>query len=128
MPPSADANKTFQGFSYIAPDLIHARQSDPTYVSNIERRLRAISGVKFTPFNDEYELKEALGQGKMSICYRCIHKQTHMEYAVKVIKDAHIHDPADEIELLFCYRQLTHIIHVWMKTFEEIHLIESTLS
>ncbi|CAF0843956.1 unnamed protein product [Adineta ricciae] len=112
IPPSADANKTFQGFSYIAPDLIHARQGDPTYVSNIERRLRAISGVKFTPFNDEYELKEALGRGKMSICYRCIHKQTHMEYAVKVIKDAHIHDPADEIELLFCYRQLTHIIHI----------------
>ncbi|CAF0906155.1 unnamed protein product [Adineta ricciae] len=112
IPPSADANKTFQGFSYIAPDLIHARQSDPTYVSNIERRLRAISGVKFTPFSDEYELKEALGRGKMSICYRCIHKQTHMEYAVKVIKDAHIHDPADEIELLFCYRQLTHIIHI----------------
>jgi hypothetical protein len=48
----------------------------------------------------------------MSTCYRCIHKQTHFEYAVKIIKDAHINDPSDEIELLFCYRQLTHIIHV----------------
>ena len=53
-----------------------------------------------------------LGEGKTSICYRCIHKQTHLEYAVKIIKDPHIHDPSDEIELLFCYRQLTHIIHV----------------
>ncbi|UJR21274.1 hypothetical protein I4U23_024367 [Adineta vaga] len=112
IPPSADANKTFQGFSYIAPDLINARQNDPVYASNIERRLRSMSGVKSTSFNDEYELKEALGRGKTSICYRCIHKQTHMEYAVKIIKDAHIHDPSDEIELLFCYRQLTHIIRI----------------
>jgi serine/threonine protein kinase len=112
IPPSADANKTFQGFSYIAPDLINARQNDPTYANNIERRLRSITGVKLTPFTDEYELKEELGHGRMSTCYRCIHKQTHFEYAVKIIKDAHINDPSDEIELLFCYRQLTHIIHV----------------
>ncbi|CAF1461058.1 unnamed protein product [Adineta steineri] len=112
IPPSADANKTFQGFSYIAPDLINARQNDPTYASNIDRRLSSIIGVKSTPFNDEYELKEALGQGKTSICFRCIHKQTHVEYAVKIIKDAHMHDPSDEIELLFCYRQLTHIIRI----------------
>lgn len=112
VPPSADANKTFQGFSYIAPDLINARQNDPSYVTNIERRLKSISGVKQTSFTDEYELKELLGHGKTSICHRCIHKQTHLEYAVKIIKDAHIYDSSDEIELLFCYRQLTHIIHV----------------
>jgi len=112
VPPSAEANKTFQGFSYIAPDLIHARQNDPSYASETERRLKSISGVKFTSFTDEYDLKEILGHGKTSTCYRCIHKQTHLEYAVKIIKDAHINDPSDEIELLFCYRQLTHIIHV----------------
>ncbi len=68
--------------------------------------------MKFTSFTEEYELKEILGHGKTSTCYRCIHKQTHLEYAVKIIQDAHLHDPSDEIELLFCYRQLTHIIHV----------------
>ncbi len=68
--------------------------------------------MKITSFTDEYELKEELGHGRMSTCYRCIHKQTHLEYAVKIIKDAHINDPSDEIELLFCYRQLTHIVHV----------------
>lgn len=112
IPPSADANKTFQGFSYIAPDLIHARQNDPSYASEIERRLRSITGVKFTSFLDEYELKEVIGQGRMSTCHRCIHKQTHVEYAVKIIADAHTNDPSDEIELLFYYRQLTHIVHV----------------
>lgn len=112
MPPSADANKSFQGFSYIAPDLIHARQNDPGYASDIERRLHTISGVKLTPFKDEYELKEPLGRGKTSTCYRCVHRQTHMEFAVKIIKDAHVHDPSNEIELLYCYRQLTHIVRV----------------
>ena len=112
IPPSAGANSTFQGFSYIAPDLIHARQTDSTYTDNIQRRLSSINGVKLTPFTNEYELKEILGQGRTSTCYRCVHKQTQFEYAVKIIKDAHQHDPSDEIELLFCYRQLTHIIHV----------------
>ena len=112
IPPSAGANSTFQGFSYIAPDLIHARQTDSTYTDNIQRRLSSINGVKLTPFTNEYELKEILGQGRTSTCYRCVHKQTQLEYAVKIIKDAHQHDPSDEIELLFCYRQLTHIIHV----------------
>ena len=112
IPPSAGANSTFQGFSYIAPDLIHARQTDSTYTDNIQRRLSSINGVKLTPFTNEYELKEILGHGRTSTCYRCVHKQTQLEYAVKIIKDAHQHDPSDEIELLFCYRQLTHIIHV----------------
>ncbi len=112
IPPSADANDSFQGFSYIAPDLINGRQNDPTYLNDVERRLRSIIGVKSTPFKDEYEIKEALGRGKTSTCYRCIHRQTHQEYAVKIIKDARINDPSDEIELLFRYNQLTHIIRV----------------
>ncbi|CAF5216004.1 unnamed protein product, partial [Rotaria magnacalcarata] len=112
IPPSADANKTFQGFSYIAPDLIHARQSDLSYANDVERRLRSVTGVKTTLFTDEYDLKEPLGRGKTSTCYRCVHRQTHAEYAVKVIKNAHINDPSDEIELLFCYRQLSHIVRI----------------
>ena len=50
IPPSAGANKTFQGFSYIAPDLINARQNDPSYANDIDRRLRSINGVKLTSF------------------------------------------------------------------------------
>ncbi len=112
IPPSADAHDSFHGFSYIAPELINARQNDPTYANDVERRLRSIVGVKLTPFQDEYDIKEALGRGKTSTCYRCIHRQTREEYAVKIIKDASINDPSDEIELLFRYNQLTHIIRV----------------
>ena len=35
-----------------------------------------------------------------------------LNIAVKIITDAYINDPSDEIELLFCYRQLTHIVRV----------------
>lgn len=112
IPPSADAHDSFHGFSYIAPDLINARQNDPSYANNVERRLKSIVGVKQTPFKDEYDLHEALGRGKTSTCYRCIHRQTRLEYAVKIIKDANVNDPSDEIELLFHYNQLPHIIRV----------------
>lgn len=100
--------------------MIHARQSDTTYSNNVEKRLRSIIGVKLTRFSEEYELKEALGHGKTSTCHRCIHRQTREEYAVKVIKDPTINDPSDEIELLFRYNQLPHIIRVSKKKTQTI--------
>lgn len=36
-------------------------------------------------FTDGYDLKEDIGVGSYSICKRCIHKATNMEYAVKVM-------------------------------------------
>lgn len=35
-------------------------------------------------FSDVYELKEDIGVGSYSICKRCIHRVTTMEFAVKV--------------------------------------------
>lgn len=35
-------------------------------------------------FADVYELKEDIGVGSYSICKRCIHRVTTMEFAVKV--------------------------------------------
>lgn len=35
-------------------------------------------------FSDVYELKEDIGVGSYSICKRCIHRVTAMEFAVKV--------------------------------------------
>ena len=57
-------------------------------------------------------MKEILGRGQSSTCYRCVHRQSRTEYAVKVIKDPFVHDPSDEIQLLFHYRHLTHIVRV----------------
>ena len=92
--------------------MIHARQNDPSCVDDFERRIRAIPGIKMAPFQDEYDLREVLGQGKTSKCYRCLHRATRVEYAVKIINDAHLHDPSHEIELLFRYRQLVNIIRI----------------
>lgn len=39
---------------------------------------------KNVQFNDGYVVKEAIGVGSYSVCKRCIHKATNMEYAVKV--------------------------------------------
>lgn len=35
-------------------------------------------------FSDGYMVKETIGVGSYSVCKRCVHKATNMEYAVKV--------------------------------------------
>lgn len=40
-------------------------------------------------FSDTYEIKEDIGVGSYSVCKRCLHKGTGMEYAVKVEPDMH---------------------------------------
>uniref|UniRef100_H3A9Q1 non-specific serine/threonine protein kinase n=1 Tax=Latimeria chalumnae TaxID=7897 RepID=H3A9Q1_LATCH len=60
-------------------------------------------------FTDGYEVKEDIGVGSYSICKRCIHKATNMEYAVKII-DKSKRDPSEEIEILLRYGQHPNII------------------
>lgn len=36
-------------------------------------------------FSDVYELKEDIGVGSYSVCKRCVHVATNMEFAVKVL-------------------------------------------
>ncbi|NWS77841.1 KS6AA kinase, partial [Crotophaga sulcirostris] len=64
---------------------------------------------KNVQFNDGYVVKEAIGVGSYSVCKRCIHKATNMEYAVKVI-DKSKRDPSEEIEILLRYGQHPNII------------------
>uniref|UniRef100_A0A672KZQ8 non-specific serine/threonine protein kinase n=1 Tax=Sinocyclocheilus grahami TaxID=75366 RepID=A0A672KZQ8_SINGR len=60
-------------------------------------------------FADVYELKEDIGVGSYSICKRCIHRVTAMEFAVKII-DKSKRDPSEEIEILMRYGQHPNII------------------
>lgn len=82
-------------------------------------------------FSDTYEIKEDIGVGSYSVCKRCLHKGTGMEYAVKV-KTRHPHlqqwswrqlsslssqiiskakkDPTEEVEILLRYGQHPNII------------------
>lgn len=43
------------------------------------------SPVSKQAFHETYELKEELGKGAFSIVRRCVHKETRLEYAAKII-------------------------------------------
>ena len=40
--------------------------------------------IEIVSENEYYEVKEDIGVGSYSVCKRCIHKATNMEFAVKV--------------------------------------------
>nr|XP_006116212.1 ribosomal protein S6 kinase alpha-3 isoform X3 [Pelodiscus sinensis] len=106
IPPSANAHQLFRGFSFVAiasDDESQAMQA--VGVHSIVQQLHRNS-VQFT---DGYEVKEDIGVGSYSICKRCIHKATNMEYAVKII-DKSKRDPTEEIEILLRYGQHPNII------------------
>ncbi|TNN60976.1 Ribosomal protein S6 kinase alpha-6 [Liparis tanakae] len=62
-----------------------------------------------TKFSDLYELQEDIGVGSYSICKRCVHRVSGMDYAVKII-DKSKRDPSEEIEILMRYGQHPNII------------------
>uniref|UniRef100_A0AAZ3PN76 Ribosomal protein S6 kinase n=1 Tax=Oncorhynchus tshawytscha TaxID=74940 RepID=A0AAZ3PN76_ONCTS len=59
--------------------------------------------------SEAYEVKEEIGLGSYSVCKRCIHKATGMEYAVKIISKAN-RDPTEEVEILMRYGQHPNLI------------------
>ncbi|XP_038613110.1 ribosomal protein S6 kinase alpha-3 isoform X3 [Tachyglossus aculeatus] len=106
IPPSANAHQLFRGFSFVAitsDDDNQAMQAVGAH--SIVQQLHRNS-IQFT---DGYEVKEDIGVGSYSICKRCIHKGTNMEYAVKII-DKSKRDPTEEIEILLRYGQHPNII------------------
>ncbi|XP_027722475.1 ribosomal protein S6 kinase alpha-3 isoform X2 [Vombatus ursinus] len=105
IPPSANAHQLFRGFSFVAITSDDESQAMQTVgVHSIVQLHR--NSIQFT---DGYEVKEDIGVGSYSICKRCIHKVTNMEYAVKII-DKSKRDPTEEIEILLRYGQHPNII------------------
>ncbi|XP_032865976.1 ribosomal protein S6 kinase alpha-3 isoform X1 [Tyto alba] len=106
IPPSANAHQLFRGFSFVAIASDDESQAMQTVgVHSIVQQLHRNS-IQFT---DGYEVKEDIGVGSYSICKRCIHKGSNMEYAVKII-DKSKRDPTEEIEILLRYGQHPNII------------------
>ncbi|NXF35629.1 KS6A3 kinase, partial [Nyctibius bracteatus] len=106
IPPSANAHQLFRGFSFVAIASDDESQTMQTVgVHSIVQQLHRNS-IQFT---DGYEVKEDIGVGSYSICKRCIHKASNMEYAVKII-DKSKRDPTEEIEILLRYGQHPNII------------------
>ncbi|XP_039910511.1 ribosomal protein S6 kinase alpha-3 isoform X1 [Hirundo rustica] len=106
IPPSANAHQLFRGFSFVAIASDDESQSMQTVgVHSIVQQLHRNS-IQFT---DGYEVKEDIGVGSYSVCKRCVHKASNMEYAVKII-DKSKRDPTEEIEILLRYGQHPNII------------------
>ncbi|ELW67566.1 Ribosomal protein S6 kinase alpha-3 [Tupaia chinensis] len=106
IPPSANAHQLFRGFSFVAITSDDESQAMQTVgVHSIVQQLHRNS-IQFTYV---YEVKEDIGVGSYSVCKRCIHKATNMEFAVKII-DKSKRDPTEEIEILLRYGQHPNII------------------
>ncbi|KAL7979404.1 hypothetical protein Chor_004562, partial [Crotalus horridus] len=106
VPPSANAHQLFKGFSFVATSSIEDHKLTP--LNNILPIVQQLHGSSAL-FTDAYELKEDIGVGSYSVCKRCIHTISNMEFAVKII-DKSKRDPSEEIEILMRYGQHPNII------------------
>ncbi|XP_069469022.1 ribosomal protein S6 kinase alpha-6 [Ambystoma mexicanum] len=106
VPPSANAHQLFKGFSFVATTTIEEHKISS--LACVLPRVQHLHG-NCAKFSDMYELKEDIGVGSYSVCKRCIHISTNMEFAVKII-DKCKRDPSEEIEILMRYGQHPNII------------------
>lgn len=106
VPPSANANQLFRGFSFVA--ITPEEESQPLQSNSMTSIVQQLHR-NVNQFSDAYEVKEDIGVGSYSVCKRCIQKSTGMEYAVKIINKAK-RDPTDEVEILLRYGQHPNII------------------
>ncbi|KAL5009628.1 hypothetical protein ScPMuIL_011933 [Solemya velum] len=108
IPPSATAHELFRGFSFVAPALLEPHKEPHNPVLK-KTNLVKLPGVKVSPFSEEYELKEDIGIGSYSVCKRCVHKISGLNYAVKIM-DKEKRDPSEEVEILLRFGHHINII------------------
>ncbi|KAM4694768.1 ribosomal protein S6 kinase alpha-2 [Discoglossus pictus] len=105
-PPSANTHTLFRGFSFVASNLEYSQQE--FHNSSVHPIVQQLHGNNIQ-FTDGYVVKEDIGIGTYSICKRCVHKATDIDFAVKII-DKSKRDPSEEIEILLRYGQHPNII------------------
>ncbi|KAL0276155.1 UNVERIFIED_CONTAM: hypothetical protein PYX00_003784 [Menopon gallinae] len=98
VPASANAHELFRGFSFVAPCLLDENPS-PTSTDRVSDSLTKLKFVKPNSIHDEYEIREEIGRGSYSVCRKCLHRTTRLEYAVKII-DKSKRDCQEEVEIL----------------------------
>ncbi|KAM9477506.1 LOW QUALITY PROTEIN: ribosomal protein S6 kinase alpha-2 [Clarias gariepinus] len=108
VPPSANAHQLFRGFSFVATNLGQEQCIAETRANSINPIVQQLHSNNIH-FTDGYEIKEDIGVGSYSVCKRCVHRITSVEYAVKIIDRAK-KDPSEEIEILLRYGQHPNII------------------
>ncbi|XP_062319253.1 ribosomal protein S6 kinase alpha-2 isoform X2 [Osmerus eperlanus] len=108
VPPSANTHQLFRGFSFVATSLGQEQSIAGFRPNTVNPIVQQLHGNNIH-FRDSYEIKEELGLGAFSICKRCVHKITSVEYAVKIIDRAK-KDPSEEIEIMLRNGQHPNII------------------
>uniref|UniRef100_A0A4W5QTY3 non-specific serine/threonine protein kinase n=1 Tax=Hucho hucho TaxID=62062 RepID=A0A4W5QTY3_9TELE len=87
IPPSDNTHQLFRGFSFVATNLDQDQSiAEIQQNSTVNPIVQQLHGTNIH-FTDGYEVKEEVGLGAYSVCKRCIHKITSVEYAVKVYDD-----------------------------------------
>ncbi|MBN3273796.1 KS6A2 kinase, partial [Polyodon spathula] len=107
-PPGVNDHQLFRGFSFVATNLGQEQTQRDSHQSAVPPIVQRLHGNNIN-FRDGYEIKEDVGIGAYSVCKRCVHKSTGVEYAVKII-DRSKRDPSEEIEILLRYGQHPNII------------------
>ncbi|EFX78935.1 ribosomal protein S6 kinase-like protein [Daphnia pulex] len=110
IPPSATAHELFRGFSFVNPLLIPDEGNGNTSASNYVVSGRMVDALlaknfyaaKLNSIAEDYEILEEIGIGSYSVCKKCLHKATRVEFAVKII-DKSKRDCQEEVEILFRY-------------------------
>jgi len=120
VPASAATHELFRGFSYVAPLLTQEAEAatitaTPPEISPAVGSSRQIknrsskNNNKTGTFVQEYEMMEQIGHGSYSVCRRCVHRGTRVEYAVKIV-DRSKRDSEEEVQILLRYGQHPNII------------------
>uniref|UniRef100_A0AAQ5X1L9 Ribosomal protein S6 kinase n=1 Tax=Amphiprion ocellaris TaxID=80972 RepID=A0AAQ5X1L9_AMPOC len=106
IPPSANTHQLFRGFSFVATNQSQEPSVATVAPSRQEENINPIAQHLRgdVAFKDVYELKEEVGQAGTSVCRRCLHRVTAVEYSVKIVDRAR-RDPSEEIEILLRYGQ-----------------------
>ncbi|RXM33323.1 Ribosomal protein S6 kinase alpha-2 [Acipenser ruthenus] len=107
-PPGVNDHQLFRGFSFVATNLGQEQTLRDSHQSVVPPIVQGLHGNNIH-FRDGYEIKEDVGIGAYSVCKRCVHRSTGVEYAVKII-DRSKRDPSEEIEILLRYGQHPNII------------------
>ncbi|KAK2854145.1 hypothetical protein Q5P01_006806 [Channa striata] len=113
IPPSANTHQLFRGFSFVATN----QNQEPSVATVAPSRQEVndinpiVQCLRDLAFSNVYELKEEVTQTSTSVCRRCLHRVTSVEYLVKIIDKAK-KDPSEETEILLRYGQHPNIINV----------------
>ena len=115
VPASAATHELFRGFSYVAPLLSDSEAVEATPGSHtpaqrgpaVVKSARKIQ--KTGMFQQDYEMCEEIGRGSYSVCHRCVHRTSKVEYAVKIVTRKS-RDCDEEVQILLRYGQHPNII------------------